>query len=162
MCDLWPVDPLGVQRDRWGSRRASESVLQCIAGGVYLPPVCSVWSECEPMCCSVLRVVAVCCSVLPCVAGCCRVLQGVAVCCSVLQCVAAGMRFVRMCSLCANRVLHRWRRASDSERKRERERKRDCSVLQCDALCCSLHICVVHCVAPFCSLRIRVLQCVAV
>jgi len=99
-------------------------------------------------------------SVSQCVVVCCRLLPCVAVCCHVLPCVAEGMWFLRMCSLRATRVLHRWkgRRASDSEKTRERERKRDCSVLQCDALCCNLHICVVQCVAVCCS----VMHCVAV
>jgi len=99
---------------------------QAVLAALWAPAHCH-----QPVCCSVLQLVAVCCSVLRCGAMCCGVVQVcwhvtpqlcvlqhtiislcVAVCCSVLQLVA----------VC-------------------------CSVLRCGAVCCG----VVQCVAAWCK-----------
>jgi len=85
--------------------------------------ICSVL-QCVAVCCSVLQCVAVCCSVLQCVTAisvllhlaCCRYFY-VVVCCSALQCVAVNWRPVAPSFMQAFLC---------------------CSVMQFDAVCCSV------------------------
>ena len=116
------------------------------------------------MCGSVLQCVAACCSVLQCVAMRRGVLQCVAACCSVrpmalenpltflLQCVAHlscnKLQDVAIC--CSMFQILQYVALSFSGKLMARRKPQD-SLLQCDAVCCSMLQCVSEC----CS----VLQC---
>jgi len=135
-------------------------MLQCGA-------VCLSVLKHNAVCCSVLQCVAVCYSVLKHVTACCSALQCIAVRCRVLQCVAVSCKSVA--AVCAQRALC-WIgqlrvlpcvavRCSVLQHVAEivhfhtqcvrnempmivRVARRNSSVLQCDAVCCSALQCV--------------------